>query len=147
VLQKKGTDQPIGRVSKIVAENGRQALAIIIPGSVLRPHFAGLSYVRQGCKSVPASDDQFAELIAQRNSKANRILAWKGKAVTVISKTEGSYGPGGESQWPERTVLRYCDQFYLTLQLNDTAPSSFPLDRVTINFDNSTNRLQLIVVR
>src|SRR6202041_473226 len=41
----------IAYVPKIIAENGRQALALIIPGSDLRPHFAGLSYVRRGSES------------------------------------------------------------------------------------------------
>jgi predicted HTH transcriptional regulator len=46
----------IAYVPKIVTENGQQALAVIIPGSDLRPHFAGLSYVRQGSESIEASD-------------------------------------------------------------------------------------------
>jgi len=33
----------IAYVPKIVSENGRQALAVVIPGSELRPHFAGLA--------------------------------------------------------------------------------------------------------
>jgi predicted HTH transcriptional regulator len=37
----------IAYAPKIVAEGGRQALAVMIPGSELRPHFAGLSYVRK----------------------------------------------------------------------------------------------------
>src|SRR5712691_1218106 len=60
----------VAYVPKVVTENGRQALAVIIPGSELRPHFAGLSYVRRGSESIEASEQQFAELIAQRDSKA-----------------------------------------------------------------------------
>jgi hypothetical protein len=72
-------------VPKIVAENGRQALAVIIPGSESRPHFAGLSYVRRGSETFEASEEQFAELVAHRNSKAALILQSKGKNVTVVS--------------------------------------------------------------
>jgi predicted HTH transcriptional regulator len=38
----------IAYVPKIIGDNGRQVLAVVIPGSELRPHFAGLSYVRRG---------------------------------------------------------------------------------------------------
>src|SRR5713101_2674622 len=62
----------IAYVPKIISENGKQALAVIIPGSELRPHFAGLAYVRRGSESIEASEEQFAELIAQRDSKAAR---------------------------------------------------------------------------
>ncbi len=46
----------IAYVPKIVTDNGRQALAVIIPGSDLRPHFAGLSYVRRGSESIETSE-------------------------------------------------------------------------------------------
>lgn len=73
-------------VPKIITENGRQALAVVIPGSDLRPHFAGLSYVRRGSESVSASEEQFAELIAQRNSKAREILLWKDEQCLVLGE-------------------------------------------------------------
>ena len=129
-------------VPKIISENGRQALAVIIPGSELRPHFAGLSYVRRGSQSDPASEEQFAELIARRNSKAALILAWKGKNVTVFIRSGDS-----EIPWPNSTVLVDCNQFYLTLQkVLQEPPSSFPLSRVEISFDNLKGRLQLEIL-
>ncbi len=138
-------------VPKIIrGENGLQALAVIIPGSELRPHFAGLSYVRRGSESIEASEEQFAELIAQRDSKAARILAWKGKNITVINRaaipTIGGYY--SESQWPNSTVVTDCNQFYVTLQaVIHEPPSSFPLSRVEINFDNMRQKLQLEILR
>jgi predicted HTH transcriptional regulator len=54
----------IAYVPKVVNDDGKQALAVIIPGSELRPHFAGLSYVRRGSESVEASEEQFSRLIA-----------------------------------------------------------------------------------
>src|SRR5882762_642433 len=64
----------IAYVPKIVTYNGRQALAVIIPGSDLRPHFAGLSYVRRGSESLEASKKQFAELVTSRTTKSFEIL-------------------------------------------------------------------------
>jgi len=133
----------IAYVPKIVSENGRQALAVVIPGSELRPHFAGLAYVRVGSQSSEASEQQFSLLIAQRSSMAARILAFKGKRVTVLN-----FVPNGmSSQWQERTIVVDCDQFYVTLQTNSDRPQSFPLSRLELNFDNSRNDLQLEIMK
>ena len=74
----------VSYVPKIVSENGQQALAVIIPGSDLRPHFAGLSYVRRGSETLEASEEQFAKLLAQRQSKVRKLLEWESKEVTVF---------------------------------------------------------------
>ena len=136
-------------VTKIITDNGRQALAVIIPGSELRPHFAGLANVRKGSESPEASEEQFAELIAQRNSKASRILSWRGNTISVIQHAMHPAGIGfNEMPWPEGTVLVNCDQFYVTLLASPTGvPESFPLSRVEVNFDNLRKRLQLEILR
>jgi hypothetical protein len=130
-------------VTKIVTENGRRALAVIIPGSELRPHFAGLSYVRRGSVTEEASEQQFADLIAQRNSKTALILAWKDKKITVISRTPYRVGVG-ERPWADGTIVVNCDQFYVTLLASPTdVAESFPLGRVEVSFDNLRHRLKL----
>lgn len=133
----------IAYVPKIIADgDGKQALAVIIPGSELRPHFTGLSYIRRGSESIEASEEQFGELIAQGNSKAARILQWKGQNISVFSRNAGD-----EISWPNTTVLVGCDQFYVTVQIvSEESPLSFPLSRVEINFDNARNRLQLEIL-
>ncbi|MCU1272395.1 MAG: putative transcriptional regulator [Acidobacteriaceae bacterium] len=126
-------------VPKIVSENGLQALAVIIPGSELRPHFAGLAYVRRGSVTEDASEEQLSELIAQRNSKTATILRWKGKNVTVFLRSGDS-----EAAWPNSTIVVDCNQFYVSLQTVPHEPAtSFPLSRVEINFDHARYRLQL----
>ena len=50
-------------VPKIISVEGLQVLAVIVPGSQLRPHFAGPSYVRRGSESIVASEEHFSELI------------------------------------------------------------------------------------
>ena len=132
----------IAYVPKIISEDGQQALAVVIPGSELRPHFAGLSYVRKGSETIDASEEQFGELLAQRNSKAALILKSKGNNVTVINRFAA-----GQTQWPNSTVLIDCNQFYVTLQpVPHEPPSSFPLSRVEINADNLRRRLQLEIL-
>ena len=130
---------PVPYLTKIITDGERAALAVIVFGSELRPHFAGPAYVRKGSKSIDASEEQFAELIAQRNSKAARILQYKGKPVTVFVRSEEKEVP-----WPKSTTLVDCDQFYVTIQaVPHEPPSSFPLSRVEINFDNLRKTLQL----
>ena len=105
----------------------------------LRPHFAGLAYVRKGSETFDASEQQFDELIARRNSKAARILQWKGKNITAFVRNEDS-----EIPWPKSTTLVDCDQFYVTIQaVPHEPPNSYPLSRVEINFDNLRKTLQL----
>jgi hypothetical protein len=50
----------------------KACLAVIVPGSKSRPHFAGKSYVRQGPQNKPASESQFYRLIADVRAKSAR---------------------------------------------------------------------------
>ena len=130
---------PLPYFTKIISDDGKQALAAIVLGSELRPHFTGLAYVRKGSETREASEQEFDALIAQRNSKAARILQWKDKNITVFVGTGDS-----EIPWPNSTVLVDCDQFYVTIQaVPHEPPSSFPLSKVEINRDNLRSRLQL----
>ena len=131
---------PIYTYSKILEVDGKKVLAVIVPGSPARPHFAGPAYVRDGSKTIDASKEQFDQLIAQRNSKAYRILEWKGKGISFgnIRRDEArpsSYGNG---------VVVDCNQHYVTLDLNGRV--SFPLDRIEVTFDDIGNRLELILL-
>ena len=46
---------PIYYMSKVLSASGRQFLAVIVPGSENRPHFAGPSYIRSGSETKVAS--------------------------------------------------------------------------------------------
>lgn len=52
---------------KTVSRAGKVCLAVIIPGSEERPHFAGKSYVRLGTQTKEASEPQFDQIVAQRS--------------------------------------------------------------------------------
>jgi len=128
---------------KVIEENGRQALAVVVLGSRMRPHFAGPSYVRKGSESIEATDEQLNELIARRGSKANLILQSRGSNVTVINRQVTGNGQVYESSWPP-TEVADCNQFYITLETgSERTRKSFPLERVGISFDNQLQRLQL----
>lgn len=90
-------------------------LAVVIPGSEARPHFAGLSYIRDGAQTKEASETQFERLIAERQSKAREILKWKGKNVSMALRTPTPHG--GLERWGGGTVTVVdCNQFYVELK-------------------------------
>lgn len=77
---------PLYYLPKVLRKDSREFLAVLIPGSSSRPHFAGRSFVRVGSETRDASESQFNELLAQRNSKSFAILQWKGKRITAENR-------------------------------------------------------------
>ena len=129
---------------KVFCINGKQVLAVVVPGSPDRPHFAGQAYVRKGSQSIVASDSQFVELIASRNSKAYEILKWKGKAITValFGGHTKAFGSPVEKRSRECTLLA-CNQFYATLK-SATGQECIPLGWIDVSFDERAQRLKLV---
>lgn len=129
--------------TRIIDKDGDRLLAVVVPGSPKRPHFAGLSYVRKGSESISASEEQFAELIAERTSKVYEIRKWIGKEVSL--QTRGRAYSGTNNQPPQRVVD--CSHFWVTLTQMATSPDkSTPLEDVTLSFDNVANRLLLRIL-
>jgi hypothetical protein len=136
---------PIFVLPKVISEQGKQFLAVLVPGSPLRPHFAGKAYVRNGPETREASEEQYATLIASRNSKANEILKWKGKPVFVQHmRIEHIHTMGPVShEWVNAVVLD-CNQFFVTIEFNKMV-EAFPLSRVEISSLHPKNQLKLEV--
>jgi predicted HTH transcriptional regulator len=134
---------PVYHVAKILNVGGKQVLAVIVPGSADRPHFAGQAYVREGSKSVVASKSQFEELIASRNSKVHEILRWKDKQITVVFIGKPSIAQAVAHRNMEGKLVA-CTQFYVTVEINQ-ALRSYPLGMVDISFSDSDKRLELVV--
>lgn len=147
---------PIYMLTRVLkTKDGKQVLAVIIPGSENRPHFAGKAYIRDGSKSVPSSESQFRVLIAQRNDKARMILESKGKVVTVeIQQTEYEIAPYSGHPIPRTKRTKFeqvvidCNQFYVSLQshgLRPEAPKAYPLSAIEVNFDHKRDRLMVLI--
>jgi hypothetical protein len=135
---------PIYYLTKIVNIGGKQVLAVIIPGSADRPHFAGLAYIREGSKSVAASITQFDELIASRNNKVREILKWKDTDITVAVLGVAFPGEQFFSIVARKVaVVRACNQFYVTLEFPDGKKTCVPLTRTDVSFDEAARRLEL----
>lgn len=113
-------------------------LAVVIPGSVQRPHFSGPSYVRVGPETRKASEEQYDELIAQRSGKVREIQKLIGNTVhwhcnSVLCGTGNANGRVAD-----------CNQFFVTLD-GGGYKRCFPIDWVSISFDPSNDRYVLFV--
>jgi hypothetical protein len=134
---------PIYNLPKIVTdENGSRCIAVLIPGSELRPHFSGKSFVRIGPETKEVSEKQFEELIAARTSKAGEILRWKNKLITF----EHHYQHLRRGSSISESAVLECNAFFVTLGrpgYGSLEPNAFPLSRIEVSFDHSNARLKL----
>jgi hypothetical protein len=142
----------IAYVPKIITENGRQALAIIIPGSELKPHFAGLSYIRKGSETIGASEEQFDELLEQRQSKTRILLQWVNKDVTVVWTT-GRHESRLNTVYnlrSEEATLVLVNLHWITVRVHfdrnlGQVDFSEPLDKLLLSWDDSLGHLKIEV--
>lgn len=130
---------PIYFLSRILRQDGQQFLAVLVPGSSLRPHFAGQSFIRVGPETRKASESQFAELVAQRQSKSFEILRWKGQDITI----ERTYA-GRTGKYPFAANVIEYNAFYVTLR-KDQDRMSLSLTNLDISYDDKERRLKLQV--
>jgi hypothetical protein len=133
-------------ISKVITDGTKQVLAVVVPGSELRPHFAGPSYIRVGSESEEASRAQLDNLIAQRDSKVYRLSQNIDKEVMISVRhfhADGSYRSGFRGQvW---RVIE-CNESWVSLRNpGNGAIQSFPLKDVVLNYDRESNRLAIYV--
>ncbi len=135
-------------MSRALRREGQQFLAVLIPGSESRPHFAGPAYIRDGSRSIQSSAAQFEILIAERNTKVREIRRWKGKVVTFqrsASKELLAVHVLGTSEGKLAGTVVDCNEFYITVESTTRKGMliSFPLEQIEINFDHGSRRLEL----
>jgi hypothetical protein len=135
-------------LSKVLQKDGKQFLAVIVPGSECRPHFAGHAFVRDGSRTVAASTEQFDRLIAQRNSKTYEILRWKGRAVSFTQPLR-EYMISGTTQWSQPKSIAVtvidCNLHYVTVEniSQKSTWASYPLRVIELSYDSPRSRLDL----
>jgi predicted HTH transcriptional regulator len=75
----------LGHNCRVINEDGKQVVAVIVEASKNRPHFAGPAYVRVGSESIEASEQQFTMLIASRTEVARLIIdAWQNDEIVLV---------------------------------------------------------------
>lgn len=147
-LQKKFTEKkkliypPVNCTSICVRQADRECLAVIVPGSPTRPHFAAPLYLRDFSKTAIASAEQYESLIAARSSKVYELQKWINREITFVelNRRAGMAYVVDRSSRIARVVA--CNQFFLTLEVGGSK-TSYPLKSFDINFDHSSNRLQI----
>jgi predicted HTH transcriptional regulator len=130
--------------TRILRKNGLSFLAVIVPGSKQRPHFAGPSCIRVGAKNVKTSETQLAELVAQRSGKTYEILPWVGKTITVERLREAPNDLVGRVAGYFEPTLQACTAQAVTFSTSGNA-ETVPLEDVKVSFDHTRNRLKLLV--
>lgn len=134
-------------ISRVLQRDGKQFLAVIVPGSEHRPHFAGQAFIRDGSRTIVSSEKQFDLLIAERSSKVREIAKWKGKEVTFhrsAMKDLHVVFVLGTSGGKLIGRIVDCNQFYVTVEsVAKDSSVSFPLRMVEINFDHDMGCLEL----
>lgn len=135
--------------AQVLLVEGKSVLAVIVPPSTSKPHFAGLAYIRVGSESVVASEKLFQELVTARLSKCRDILAHKGRSVTVIALRKlGDPSNIHTFQYPQtlECEVEECTPHFVRLHVITTSQRvSEPLDDVTLSWDEERNRLLLTV--
>ena len=144
---------PITLQCEVVKElPGGTVVAVIVPASEQRPHFAGHAYVRVGPKTIKASQRVLDELIASRNTKAGAILRRKGQTITVVSAFPiQGMGPGdrlGASGVGYECRIEGCTAFSVQLyHLGSGRNVSLTLEWVTLTADPERHRDLKIILK
>ena len=126
----------IFHLSRTIRKDNFEFLAVLVPGSELKPHFSGHAYVRVGPENRQASEDQYDKFIAQRSSKVRELQKLVGKTVYWHSITPFAGNDNG--------TLGDCNQFFVTID-GGSYKRCFPIDWITISFDPGNQRYMLIV--
>jgi schlafen family protein len=124
---------PVSYQTRSLAEEGREYLCVIVPGSENRPHFAGPAYVRVGSQTFAASAQQHESLLAERNSKTRRIRQFKGKTIHIDRiRTGDAVARLGRIASIATMEVVDCTAFSVTLKDQYAALHAIGLARVDI---------------
>lgn len=113
-------------------------VAVIIPGSPERPHFAGKAYVRREDGIREASSEEYLGLLAERSSVAYEIRQHLNQRVFLERFTVSREG----MQDRKSGRLVDCNRHYLTIDLDQSGGRrSFALSKSTISYDHGSRAL------
>lgn len=127
--------------------DGKALLAIVVPSSSRKPHFAGAAYIREGASCKQASDELYKELVLSQHDKARRLLEFKRNHTHIrvhgVNYHLGSLKPfsgGGHFEGGEEHKVVECDGHTVRFtRLRDSWSFSESLERLSIEFDAARN--------
>jgi predicted HTH transcriptional regulator len=126
----------------VVSHEGKECLAITVPGGTQKPYFAGPPYFRVASTSAKATPAQFEQLLAARSDKAYELQQWVGKRITLKNLVRESGIAYHINEQTLEASLEACNQFYVTVSLGNMKRSC-PLTRIDIAYDHEKDRLQI----
>lgn len=124
----------LGHNCRVIKEDGKDVIAVIVEASQKRPHFAGPSYVRIGSESVEASYKQFEQLIASRSSIARRILDAMTRDETILVEEDRSHRIHHRAQ----CKVVECNPDFATFRSQSDTYSA-PLSQITASYEGVMN--------
>ena len=134
---------------EVVSIESMSVIAVEVPPSALRPHFAGPAYVRINSESVNASQSIYDELLLSRDDKRRTLLEWRGKlcTMTVVGKQFGLYFPMGSSFTDscEAKVSDVTAHFVRFRRAPGGQAFSEPLSQLDLTWDDQHDRPSVLV--
>jgi hypothetical protein len=109
-------------------------LAVIIPGSSERPHFAGRSYIRLGSETREASEEQFAGLVAERTSIGREIRQNIGRTVKVFNVSKNTAGEYSKGFWGAKILD--CNSYCVFLEPRAGEWRAIPLRQIVVSYES-----------
>ena len=141
---------PIEYQAHVLQVDGKAVVAVEIPESTRKPHFAGAAYLRRGSENVPASEQEYERLIASRNTVAGALARAIGQVwtVTAIGKQLGDTKPIQQPGHRESTECRIEDvnaPFVRLYQIGVGRLLTEQISHAEISYDERRHRPMLIV--
>ena len=141
---------PIDYRAEALDVDGKQVVAIVVPASSSRPHFAGTAFVRQGSESITAPAEMFDALVHSRNSKVAALQKLVGHVCSVIGlghrlgdtrrDVGRDYREGGDG------LVLAVDPHTIRIQMLGSGTFiNEPLEHVTLTRDEAGHRPRLVV--
>lgn len=134
---------------QVLTVDETQVLAVSVPGSPRRPHFAGPAFIRRGSETIKASDSEYEQLILSRNDKRRELLELQGKTCTLIAIGKQFGEPyqmaPNYSNRKECTVEEVTAFFARFRNVGSGTLFSETLESISISYDDKNHRPMLII--
>lgn len=108
------------------------------------PHFGGPAWIREGNRTIKASEKAFQRLIDLRSSKTWRLAQWCNTMISIEGEqTDRRFG---HPRWPgiREVFLREVNAEYITVEYNSSVYSE-AMDDLRISWNNARNLPKVIV--
>jgi hypothetical protein len=148
---------PILWRSQTYEKEGRTCVRVEIEYDGETPHFGGAAWIRRGSITEQAPDEVFQRLIDFRLSKVRELAKWIDKEITATPDLglpfEYNFLGGATTQtvhprWhfnvDQAAVVRFVNSFWVTLEARGQRISE-PLEKIVLSWDDSHNRLRVLI--